>query len=409
MEFETLKKDNRKKWIVGAIAILAITSLVFFVSTKANYKAEQRLNLINKTVNYSISDLDTVAIKVQNSSGGYDTTNTVPTSGYTLSDKSYCEVNGNKDTSIPMEYKDGKVSIGITKQGTKCYLLFDESTAAKTLKVKNEMIHETFTNDSGELVDTGYRYEGKSPNNYVTFNNELWRIIGVFDVETTAGTKEQLVKLIRNESIGNISWDTYGSFGSNDWAQSDLKTILNGQYYNGEDINYAYRNSSRGTVLITGKSINDTARNMIENVKWNIGGSSGDAQTASKIYTAERGTKAYGSNSTVWNGYIGLMYASDYGYAVDNASCARAITLNNYNTSSCYTSNWLYNNTHQWTLSHIYSYSYAVRYALSNGSVNNDYVYLGHDVRPSLYLKSNTSIINNGNDGSIDHPYDLTM
>ena len=51
------------------------------------------------------------------------------------------------------------------------------------------------------------RYYGASPNNYIYFNCdaypetncELWRIIGVVDGK---------VKLIRNESIGDYSWDT---------------------------------------------------------------------------------------------------------------------------------------------------------------------------------------------------------
>ncbi len=409
MEFETIKKDNRKKLVVVVIAILAIASVVFFVSTRANYKAEHRLNLINKTVNYSISDLNVVAIKVQNSSGGYDTRNTVPTSGYTLSSESYCEVNGNRDTSIQLEYKDGKVTIGVSTKGTKCYLFFDaQKTASQTLLAKNEMVNEN-----------GYRYEGANPNNYITFNNELWRIIGVFEVETTAGTREQLVKLIRNESIGNIRWDTYGRLGSNDWTQSDLKTILNGQYYNGVDINYTYRNpsnpyaSSNPTVSITGKNINDTARNMIENVKWNIGGASTYGLTASAFYTVERGTTVYSGRPTIWNGYIGLMYPSDYGYAVDSASCVRTTTLNNYyDSSTCKTNNWLFNSGDQWTITPHSPHSdnvFSANYSGGGGYVSHNYAFYEYGVRPSIYLKSNVSIVDNGKDGSQSKPYDLVL
>ena len=41
------------------------------------------------------------------------------------------------------------------------------------------------------------RYYGSNPNNYVIFNNELWRIIGVFGNN---------VKLIRKDSLGRFSW-----------------------------------------------------------------------------------------------------------------------------------------------------------------------------------------------------------
>ena len=46
------------------------------------------------------------------------------------------------------------------------------------------------TQGTGEVVnENGYRYEGKNPNNYIWFNNELWRIIGVFD-ETSHGVNQ---------------------------------------------------------------------------------------------------------------------------------------------------------------------------------------------------------------------------
>ena len=50
---------------------------------------------------------------------------------------------------------------------------------------------------------TEYRYRGASPKNYVTFNNEVWRIIGVFPTDDGTGKIENRIKIIRNESIGN--------------------------------------------------------------------------------------------------------------------------------------------------------------------------------------------------------------
>lgn len=64
----------------------------------------------------------------------------------------------------------------------------------------------TYTEDievQNRLKQTEYRYAGQNPDNYVKFNNELWRIIGL--VNTPEG---QRVKIIRNESIGNYCNDT---------------------------------------------------------------------------------------------------------------------------------------------------------------------------------------------------------
>ena len=59
---------------------------------------------------------------------------------------------------------------------------------------------------TGQVVnENGYRYEGKDPNNYIWFNNELWRIIGVFDSASHGQAGQNLVKIIRNDSIGGLA------------------------------------------------------------------------------------------------------------------------------------------------------------------------------------------------------------
>ena len=76
-----------------------------------------------------------------------------------------------------------------------------------TADQKNQMW--AFTHEATEQLKatTDYRYIGANPNNYVKFNDELWRIIGVFDVDDGTGKIEKRMKIIRNESIGNYSWD----------------------------------------------------------------------------------------------------------------------------------------------------------------------------------------------------------
>ena len=53
------------------------------------------------------------------------------------------------------------------------------------------------TQGIGQLVnENGYRYEGKNPNNYIWFNNEYWRIIGVFDSTSHGQSEKNMVKII---------------------------------------------------------------------------------------------------------------------------------------------------------------------------------------------------------------------
>lgn len=92
----------------------------------------------------------------------------------------------------------------------------------------------------------GIRYAGKYPANFVTFNDESWRIIGIFDMEyDTDGdnipdTTEPLVKMIRTFNLGSATmrWDAKGTgvsagitngtnYGYADWTESQLMMMLN--------------------------------------------------------------------------------------------------------------------------------------------------------------------------------------
>ena len=82
---------------------------------------------------------------------------------------------------------------------------------------------------------TEYRYRGASPKNYVKFNNETWRIIGVFPTDDGTGNIENRIKLIKDQSIGNKYWNTTqvaSTSSYNNWTGATLKTYLNTTYYN---------------------------------------------------------------------------------------------------------------------------------------------------------------------------------
>ena len=249
-----------------------------------------------------------------------------------------------------------------------------------------------------------YRYEGKNPNNYVLFNGELWRIIGVFDSNTHGKTGQNLTKIIRDESIGSYAWN---KSNTNNWTDSSLKTILNDYYYNasstGGDVCYFYGTTVPGNCDFTKIGLNATSRGMIENVTWHLGGHSTNSATAATFYTAERGSTVYGSNSTPTTGYIGLMYPSDYGYSVLVSSCARTTNLSSYNSSSCGGESWLLKNGYEWTMTHFSSNSDYVFNVSNFANVNYNNTRSGYAVRPTAYLKSNVYVISGT--GSITDPY----
>ena len=258
----------------------------------------------------------------------------------------------------------------------------------------------------GQIVnENGYRYEGKNPNNYVLFNGELWRIIGVFDSNTHGKTGQNLTKIIREESIGGYAWH---KSNTNDWTVSSLNTILNTYYrnsQNGTDQTACYFYSTRvpGNCDFTKIGLNALSSSMIENVTWHLGGHSTASATASTFYTAERGTTVYSGRPTTTTGYIGLMYPSDYGYSVLASSCARTTNLSSYDSSSCGGESWLLKNGYEWTMTHYSSNSGSVFYVNYYAYVGYNYANYGYAVRPTAYLKSNVYVISGT--GSITDPY----
>ena len=233
---------------------------------------------------------------------------------------------------------------------------------------------------------TEYRYRGASPKNYVTFNNEVWRIIGVFPTDDGTGNIENRIKIVRKDSIGTKYWDTSGS---NKWSVSSLGRELNSSYINTLNTNYAY--------------------DMIDNVKYYLGGYTNNTLTLNNMYSYERkisgsGTYYYSSNPNSWVGKIALMYASDYGYAAGDACTGN---LSGYSSSTCTSNNWLYNSNNEWLLAHVASGSgnsfLTYNGGVSSGSVSGNL----RAVRPTLYLKSEVQITEG--DGTSSNPYKLSF
>ncbi len=261
-------------------------------------------------------------------------------------------------------------------------------------------------------TQSAIRYEGKNPNNYVWFNNEYWRIIGVFDSESHGQSGKNLVKIIRTETLDALSWN---KSNTNDWTAASLNSLLNGNYYNATDGTssgycYGYSTILAGNCDYTKKGIQSGYRSMIANVTWYLGGYSSSHATTEDFYGYERGTTVYGESSTSTTGYIGLMYPSDYGYSVLSSSCARTTDLSSYYSSStCAGESWLYGKGKEWTLSPCSSNSQRVFYLFNSGSLYYDYgsAYGSFGVRPVLYLDSSVYKIDGS--GTLDSPYIIGM
>lgn len=300
-----------------------------------------------------------------------------------------CKVNGEdvyeKDTTEYYVY--GEIPLATT-----CLLVKSNSKSITTYD--NGNTHEMYTFEHGATEQTSaltdYRYIGSNPYNYVDFNGELWRIIGVFTVEDEFGNTEQRIKIIKNEKLSsNMAWDNNTI---NEWVTASLNNYLNGEYYNGLD---------------------SISQSMIAETKYYLGGSNNNTGSADVYYEFELGTTVYNGRSIYWIGKIALMYPSDYIYTY-----ALGVNNNCYNgaynctNSTENTKGWIYNsnsNSTQWLLQHRSGYDSIAFYIHENGGIGNSSgaTSLSYSVRPTLYLLSDIKV--KSGRGTIDSPYEFEL
>lgn len=279
-------------------------------------------------------------------------------------------------------------------------------------KLLSNIVNTTST--SGEVSgngllyksDYGVRYKGNNPNNYIWYNKELYRIIGKTPVCTAVNTDNTcktwnnngLVKIIRNDSVGGLVYNA-NETSSSTWVDSTIQKNINncflGQINSRNNTTcatycYSYYSSQKPVAKCdytkNGIASSGNYYNMIyDGVYWNIGFDGSSPTTTGKTqYDKEK------TSQTSTTLKLGLMYASDYGYAMN----------------SSYKNNWLFTKGYEWTMT---AYSASIPVLVnSRGVLSNDLsAYGGYAVRPVLYLKSNVYVIS-GN-GSEGNPYKIML
>ena len=440
------------KYFYIGIPCLMITILgIYFTYSK--FSVFKDTEVVRTTVDDFISKDAVIGAYID---GKYSSTIPGKNDGY-LVEKIVCDT----DTSASWNNDSwGIVLTNLTKR-TKCNVYFNKiaSVSEKMTTAMSNNPSMFASDDPGKNI----RYIGADPSNYVYFNCsdyanptadtcELWRIIGVFNnVTKSDGSKENLVKIIRNDFLGYYSWDykdyvgtSTEEYGSNDWTDSQLMMMLNptnylkSGYTNSSDIISlgsqqlyskmgSYYNGTKGckpASITRGESFsctevdftstglkNDTTRNAIEEVVWNLGGSyrypdqEDYSVTPSEFYEVER--------RATWTGKIGLMYPSDYGYATsggttkDRAACL-ATGFYNHWYGDCSRNDYLFDtNRGQSTLTPHSANAHDVFNVHSDGGVGRNCAYGATAVRPALFLKSNI-LVDKGT-GAKSDPYTLKM
>ena len=214
-----------------------------------------------------------------------------------------------------------------------------------------------------EYEEGKYTYKGANPNNYITFNNEMWRILSI----DSSGR----IKIVRDELLPSRTWDfTF----SNQWDRpSDIKTYLNGEYLESITVN----------------------KEKIVPSTWSIGAVTDDNNDLAGQIASENGTQSQEAN-------VGLITVSEYLRANTNKEECGNFSLNNGNYRTCRTTNWLVKGTDYWTISPNADYSNVVFLVYRDGSLYNRSSTSTFAVLPAITLSSDISL---SGSGTVGDPY----
>ena len=320
----------------------------------------------------------------------------------------------------------------------------DDGTAGNSgsgvYKVTHSVIAKNSSATESEIpAVTDCRYYGPSPNNYICLDMEgqstcpdkhLYRIIGSIYEEKENTNRLKVIKAtsLTDGTTSAFSWGykvnngrgssdniwatiTSGNYSNSLTSGSQLMKLLNsGAWWNGTSGSYYNGSATATTFNFTNYKLSDKAKSYINTSRYYLGGYNNATLLTNEMYGYERGTLRYNTDRPLyWEGMVGLMYPSDYGYTAGN-TCVTGTRLYDY-LGECSDKDWLfyYSNTYQWLMSPNSGDSSYVFHVGYDGEVYYNFDIIGNGdevplaVRPAFYLTSST-LITSG-DGSIDNPY----
>ena len=266
--------------------------------------------------------------------------------------------------------------------------------------------------ESGRLI-----YRGQNPNNYIEFNDELWRIIA----KETDGT----YKIIRNETLSNRAYDeaNHRSTANNTYCTNPLEGC--GVYAAVDGEFSSPSGSQKGTVTEDSSikiylnedyyvnNINSAAKEQMTSHSFNIGAVERLDQSGAETDSIEKNIA--GEKMYTWTGNVGLANVSDILRASTNSLCTSA-TTSHTDIDACNsnylldrgTSSYLY----YWTINAFSDESGGSSNYAWSGYENSSYAYVcsayasNSDTapRPVIFLKSDTTL---SGEGTESNPYTI--
>ena len=230
--------------------------------------------------------------------------------------------------------------------------------------------------------------------------DNLYRIIGVF---------ENQVKLIKYDYAKTIllgtDGDYYNTFSGNSGTYKGINAPSEiGAYYWNKTGSNVWGASKLNTVNLNTNYLNNIGTiwsNKIATHTWKVGGNTWENMLSVGTSMTYKNEIISPAENTIYDAKVGLMYASDYGFAVTPS--AWTTLLENYTSEN----NWMYMGLDEWMITRRADRSDSIFIVSTDGSLSGGGLYyysVEHaGVRPVLFL--DTSVIYENGNGSMEKPY----
>ena len=289
-------------------------------------------------------------------------------------------------------YAAFSTNLNITAKGNILIKKIDINDLKNNVTVNGEGLYKDL------YEENRYIYRGNQPDNYIEFNDELWRIIAI--------ESDNTLKIIKENNIGKIVFDEIGNrttgYCSKGRAPSDgcnVYGMFSGTFYNGQYSGIVSENSSLNVYLNNTfyNQLNDEKKYII-NHDFKMGSIDYEQTTINGTITQE--------NKYKWKGKIGLLNVTDFMRASLDTNCKDIISART-ETYPCKNDNYLVQSMDDlmwWTMHAYYDVTNRPVYISNNGFISSTYAasYTDIYVRPVFFLSSD--IILKGN-GTETNPY----
>lgn len=251
MQFERIRKNHKRKIVIGGLIILCITSAITITTTRAKYKLTEDIELAKGTINYKSYDFKIMAMYQSEDKTNYTEINAMPSNGYVINEeKTYCTTDNNTKVKGKIKTINGIHGLYDITKNDKCYLYFDKKTSVSDTILGNITINSgtpTFSNiaksdegvykiSDGMYGKDSYYWRGSVANNYVKFGGFCWRIVRI--------NGDGTIRLIYD----GVSCHANGTSTTESLAKTDVKynTIRDKSYY----VGYTFTTNQRPSLNV---------------------------------------------------------------------------------------------------------------------------------------------------------------